>query len=134
MKKLLFIVMAFCMVMLVSCSKKSDEPSSPNNGGSGILDYDIAYSVRNITSTSVDYYVRVTVPDTNKLEEIGTCWGANAHPTISTGTYLTSDEGTTTTFTVENLTPGTHYYIRGFLKYESDYYYGPDSGFTTLEE
>ena len=135
MKKLLFLAMSVCLALFVSCSKDDDSKPQSVNNDSGITDYSFVYAVHNVTANSAVYILSVEVPDNNKLQELGVCWGTNAAPRINSGNYLTSEnDGTSATFTVENLTPGTHYYMCGFFKYDSQYYYAPDSQFTTLEE
>ena len=120
MKKLLLLAMSICMALFVSCSKDEDSPANSVNNDSGITDYSFVYAVHNVSSNSAVYILSVEVPDNNNLQELGVCWGTNAAPRINSGNYLTSEnDGTSATFTVENLTPGTHYYICGFFNDKS---------------
>ena len=133
MKKLLLLAMTTCMALFVSCSKDDDSSGSTNNGGYGSVEYSITYDISDITATSVNYYIYVSLSNYDKLEGIGVCWSTEDNPTISTGSYMMTENEISYTFTIENLTPNTHYYINGFFKYDSLYYYYLGE-FTTLGE
>ena len=127
--------MSFCLALFVSCSKDKDSQPEPTNNG-GISNYSFVYYVNNVTSNSARYYFSVDLQeDNNEIQELGACWGTNPSPRIDSGNHLTSEnDGTSATFTIDNLTPATQYYVCGYFKYEDQYYYTPDSQFTTLEE
>ena len=133
MKKLLLLAMSLCMALFVSCSKDKSSDST-NNGGSGLGPFSVSFDIINITATSANYYISVSLSDNDELEEIGVCWSTeDDNPSISTGSFMTAEDVNSHTFTIENLTPNTLYYISGFFKCDSKYYYYPTK-FTTLEE
>ena len=127
--------MSFCLALFVSCSKDKDSQPEPANNG-GISNYSFVYYVNNVTSNSAEYVFSVDLhEDNNEIQELGVCWGTNDHPAVNSGDFLVSENaGTFATFTIDNLTPATHYYVCGYFKYDGQYYYTPDSQFTTLEE
>ena len=80
--------------------------------------------IPHITATSVTYNIEVRLSNHEKPDELGVCWSTEASPSVSTADHMIADgQVSIYTFVIENLTPGTHYYVNGFFKYDSIYYY-----------
>jgi hypothetical protein len=55
------------------------------------------------------------------------------NPSVSGPHHSIKDGTTTTSFMLEELEPNTMYHVRAYVLYNSEYYYGVDKTFTTLE-
>lgn len=91
------------------------------------------YAATEITATTAQTGGHVTITGEATVTELGLCWGTESNPT-SEGQHL-STTATTEPFncTLTELQPATLYHVRAYAVASSEYYYGDDLTFTTLE-
>lgn len=92
-------------------------------------------SATDLTTTSATVGIGVSTLGTGTAVEYGLVYGTTDNPTTSSGTKVslgsTLTAATTTTAALTNLTPGTTYYARSFLRNEKETYYGNSVSFAT---
>ncbi|NVO09428.1 MAG: hypothetical protein HXX16_05650 [Bacteroidales bacterium] len=99
----------------------------PSSGSIGV-------SIETVMATSVNvkYWIASTPP--YLVDERGICYGTSSNPT-NEGNHILVDwfSENYRTMLIENLTPSTTYYVRGYTKNESGIDYSPEVSFTTTE-
>lgn len=136
------VLMALCL--FVSCTK----PDNGNNND-GNDDNDTIVTPQNDTIVN-PYIVVTTFPPVDitsceaicgakvtslgcDLKELGICWGTAAEPTVNDSVRKTENCTEPFTYTLTGLTPATEYHVRAYALNGTEYVYGLDECFTTLE-
>ena len=125
------LMLAAAVVFAAGCTK----PDEPNNGENGEVSITVyTFDPRNITETTAECGCGVILsPNNIRINELGLCWSTRENPTVSGPHHSIKDGTTTTSFMLEELEPNTMYHVRAYVLYNSEYYYGVDKTFTTLE-
>ncbi len=87
--------------------------------------------VSEITFNSVKCFCELIKDGGLSINKIGICWNTSPNPTIS-NFKIEIQGGNTLTTNINDLSPGTTYYIRGFASNESGISYGSQVQITTL--
>ena len=86
-----------------------------------------------ITATSAMVGGMVTLPESGHVFLRGVCWGTDPNPDID-GSHSSEETGVGVfTRMLEDLTPGTTYYVRAYAVTDYGLDYGEEMSFTTLE-
>ena len=85
-----------------------------------------------ITATEATCGAKVTSSGCD-LKELGICWGTAAEPTVSDSVRKTDNCTEPFTYTLAGLSPATEYHVRAYVLNGTEYVYGLDESFTTLE-
>jgi len=74
-------------------------------------------------------HVTLTNAGTGPVTELGLCWGTSSTPTVSNSHAAAAGQtvGTVYDVNINGLTSGTLYYIRGYAKVGSNYYYASNT-------
>ena len=75
----------------------------------------------------------VTAENFGLLTEIGVCWSKSANPTVDDFFGKSYKCSKPYSCLLTNLESNTEYHVRGFVKYGTEYYYGNEKTFTTLD-
>lgn len=126
------------VVFAVGCKPEND----PNNGGGnqGGGDNDevtvtvATFSPQDITETTALCGGEVSVSQGATVDELGVCWSTSPNPSVSGTHYSTTNWTAPFKCTLMGLEPQTVYHVRAYALRDSEYYYGEDKSFTTLEE
>jgi hypothetical protein len=110
------------LIALTACNKDLILPiGSPNK-----LTL-VTSSISAITQTGAASSVQVTGGISADIADKGICWAISINPTISFNKLSGSG-----VLTMTNLTPGTIYYVRGYVVTKNETLYGGQQQFTTL--
>lgn len=114
---------------LVSC-KPTEEPQPNSNFTDGVTvtTHDIEYITDNYAFCGAE----VTADDMGLMIELGMCWSKTEKPTIEDHVLKTYTCSKPFNGILCNLEPNTKYYVRGYAKYGTEYCYGEEKTFTTL--
>jgi hypothetical protein len=85
-----------------------------------------------VTSRTATCGAEVTAENTGLLIEIGVCWSKSANPTVDDNVMKSYKCSKPYNCMLTNLEPNTKYYVRGFVKYGTEYCYGDEKTFTSL--
>jgi hypothetical protein len=85
-----------------------------------------------VTSRTATCGAEVTAENTGLLIEIGVCWSKSANPTVDDNVMKSYKCSKPYNCMLINLEPNTKYYVRGFVKYGTEYCYGDEKTFTSL--
>jgi len=86
-----------------------------------------------ITTTSTVVGGIVTIGEGNHIFARGVCWGTESNPTIDDSYQAGDNVAGSQSFTLNNLTIGTTYYVRAYVVSDYGLAYGEEQSFTTLE-
>ncbi|MFZ4520615.1 MAG: fibrobacter succinogenes major paralogous domain-containing protein [Bacteroidales bacterium] len=118
------------ILLIISCSKKSDDPSNPVNS-TPVLTTDLVSMVK--TTSAV---VTGTISSDGGAEVTlrGACWSRSADP-MASGFHTVEGTGTGTFYTTINgLDTNTLYYVRAYATNSKGTAYGNTISFTTAKE
>lgn len=129
MKKTCFLTLiAACMLWMLPCCKPTEDPSH-------LTDQVVVATAEPsfITARTATCGAEVTAPNPGLLTEIGVCWSTSANPTVDD--FVVKSHKCSQPFNglLTRLEPNTQYYMRGFAKYGTEYCYGSEKTFTTLD-
>ena len=128
MKKTLFLtLMAALFWMLPSC-KQEEDPMNHFTDNVVVNTADPSF----ITGSTASCGAEVAADNAGLLLEIGVCWSKSANPTIDDNVMKSFKCSKPYLCLLTNLEPNTKYYVRGFVKYGTEYCYGNEKTFTTL--
>lgn len=85
-----------------------------------------------ITGTTACCGAEVTVDDNGLLIEMGVCWSTSSNPTVDDMVVKTRKCTQPFVGLLTNLEPNTEYHVRGYAQYGTEYCYGEEKTFTTL--
>lgn len=119
---------ASLLMVLVAC-KPTEDPLSHFTDGVHVTTADPTF----VTNRTASCGAEVTVDDAGLLIELGVCWGLTENPTIDNFVSKTHQCSEPYLCLLTNLEPNTEYHVRGYAQYGTEYCYGPDKAFTTLD-
>ncbi len=102
------------IIMTVSCTKRVWEAPAVGE----VL-------ISSINSNSASVYLADVANKGFEIILLGICWNTSPNPTISNNNIQTNNGD------IDNLSPGTKYYVRGFASNKIGLSYGEESSFTT---
>ena len=107
---------------LLSFYPKSRPPSSD------------AFRLESVTAKATSVFIKYSTELTPNysIDEIGICYNTISNPTFE-GKHVVGDSGWGNSITINNLTPNTIYFVRGYVKNESGISYSPEQSFITTE-
>ena len=91
------------------------------------------YAPTEISATTAQCGGHVTTSQTVKIAELGVCWSTEENPIATDAHLSTSNTAVPFNCTLTDLHPATQYHLRAYALYDSEYYYGENLSFTTLE-
>lgn len=130
MKKNLFLTMmaAVLLWMLPSC-KPTEDPMEHFTDGVVVTTAEPSY----ITGSTAVCGAEVTAEDAGLLISIGVCWSKSENPTIDDQVQKGHKCSEPFKILLTNLESNTKYHVRGFAQYGTEYCYGEEKTFTTLD-
>ena len=129
MKKTRFItLMAAALVLVMTACKQTEDPIAHLTDGIVVTTADPNF----ISGSTASCGAEVTADDAGLLIEIGVCWSTSANPTIDDNVMKSYKCSKPYNCLLTNLEPNTKYYVRGFVKYGTEYFYGSEKTFTTF--
>ena len=129
MKKTHFLTMVTAAVLLALAACKPD-PLNHLTDGVTVTTQTPEY----ISGTAAILGAEVTAEDDGLLLELGVCWSLTEKPTIDDRCLKTYKYSQPFTCFADHLEPNTTYHVRGFAKYGTEYCYGEEKTFTTLND
>ncbi len=105
----------------------------PENGNETVDIKVTTYAPTEITATTAQCGGHVTTSQAVKIAELGVCWATEANPTATDAHLSTTTTGEPFNCTLVDLLPATQYHVRAYALVSSEYHYGEDMTFTTLE-
>lgn len=142
-KKTIWSILLMALCLFVACRKPeihnyhvSDDNDTITNSGDTIVNPLIVVTTIppiNITSTEAICGAKVTMSGSCNLKELGICWGTSEEPTVNDSVQKTENCAEPFIFTLTGLTPATEYHVRAYTLNGTEYIYGLDECFTTLE-
>ena len=129
MKKTLFLTMVTAAVLMALAACKPD-PLNHLTDGVTVTTQTPEY----ISGTAAILGAEVTAEDDGLLLELGVCWSLTEKPTIDDRCLKTYKYSQPFTCFADHLEPNTTYHVRGFAKYGTEYCYGDEKTFTTLND
>lgn len=126
-KKTMFFSLLLIVLCFMGCTKTND-----NNGGNANVKV-TTYTPADISGTSASCGGDVVVSSGDAATELGVCWSKAANPTVNDSKLSTEVCDEPFVCTINGLAQGTTYHVRAYAKQASNYYYGDDKTFTTLE-
>ena len=129
MKKTCFLtLMAAALLWMLPSCKPTEDPMS--NLADKVT---VATAEPNfVTSRTATCGAEVTAENAGLLIEIGVCWSKSANPTVDDNVMKSYKCSKPYNCLLTNLEPNTKYYVRGFVKYGTEYCYGNEKTFTTF--
>ena len=129
MKKTCFLTLiaALLIGMLPSCTPQDD----PSHLTEQVIIITEAPSL--ITARTATCGAEVTAENPGLLLELGVCWSLSPNPTIDDFSKKSNKCSEPFSCKLTGLEPNTQYYVRGFAKYGTEYCYGSEMTFTTLD-
>lgn len=129
MKKTCFLtLMAAALLWMLPSCKPTEDPMS--NLADKVT---VATAEPNfVTSRTATCGAEVTAENAGLLIEIGVCWSKSANPTVDDNVLKSYKCSKPYNCMLINLEPNTKYYVRGFVKYGTEYCYGSEKTFTTF--
>lgn len=137
-KLLAALLLMISMVITVGC-KPEDNPSN-GGGNQGDDNNEVEETItvttdtpKDITETTAVCGGRVVVSEGVTLNELGLCWSTNPNPTADGAHVSTANWNAPFVCSLSNFEPNTVYHVRAYALRDSEYYYGEDKSFKTLE-
>lgn len=124
--KILTLITSVALLALASC-KPIDDPQQLTKG----VVVTTTEPTR-VSGTTAVCGAEVTADDAGLLLELGVCWSQSENPTIDDQTSKTFKCSQPYQCFLMDLEPNTKYHVRGFAKYGTEYCYGDEKTFTTL--
>jgi hypothetical protein len=136
--KALSVLMLVAAVVFAAGCKPEDEPNNGggNQGGGNGTEVTIKVTTdapKDITETTAVCGGRVEVSQGVTLNELGVCWGTNPNPTADGAHVSTTNWSAPFVCALRDFEPNTVYHVRAYALRDSEYYYGEDKSFKTLE-
>ena len=129
MKKIHFLTIVTAAVLLALAACKPD-PLNHLTDGVTVTTLTPEY----VSGTAAVLGAEVTAEDDGLLLELGVCWSLSEKPTIDDRCLKTYKYSQPFTCFADHLEPNTTYHVRGFAKYGTEYCYGDEKTFTTLND
>lgn len=128
MKKIHFLTMVtVAMLMALASCKPIDDPKDITKGVT-VTTADPTF----ITSTTATLGAEVAADDPGLLLELGVCWSQTGTPSVDDQSAQTYRCSQPYQCFITDLEPNTEYHVRGYAKYGTEYCYGDEKTFTTL--
>ena len=129
MKKTCFLtLMAAALLWMLPSCKPTEDPMSNLADKVTVATAEPTF----VTSRTATCGAEVTAENAGLLLEIGVCWSESANPTIDDNVMKSYKCSKPYNCLLTNLEPNTKYYVRGFVKYGTEYCYGNEKTFTTF--
>ena len=129
MKKTCFLtLMAAALLWMLPSCKPTEDPMSNLANKVTVATAEPTF----VTSRTATCGTEVTAENAGLLLEIGVCWSKSASPTVDDNVMKSYKCSKPYNCMLTNLEPNTKYYVRGFVKYGTEYCYGSEKTFTTL--
>ena len=129
MKKTCFLtLMAAALLWMLPSCKPTEDPMSNLADKVTVATAEPTF----VTSRTATCGTEVTAENAGLLLEIGVCWSKSANPTVDDNVMKSYKCSKPYNCLLTNLEPNTKYYVRGFVKYGTEYCYGSEKTFTTL--
>ena len=129
MKKTCFLtLMAVALLWMLPSCKPTEDPMSNLADKVTVATAEPTF----VTSRTATCGTEVTAENAGLLLEIGVCWSKSANPTVDDNVMKSYKCSKPYNCLLTNLEPNTKYYVRGFVKYGTEYCYGNEKTFTTL--
>lgn len=129
MKKSYFLTLIAAFVLFVLPSCEPEDPLAHLTDGVKVTTADPNY----ITGSTASCGAEVTADDAGLLIEVGVCFGLTENPTIDDRVVKSHKCSKPFLGLLTNLEPNTEYHVRGYAKYGTEYCYGPEKTFITLD-
>lgn len=129
MKKTCFLtLMAAALLWMLPSCKPTEDPMSNLADKVTVATAEPTF----VTSRTATCGTEVTAENAGLLLEIGVCWSKSENPTVDDNVMKSYKCSKPYNCLLTNLEPNTKYYVRGFVKYGTEYCYGSEKTFTTL--
>ena len=129
MKKTCFLtLMAAALLWMLPSCKPTEDPMSNLADKVTVATAEPTF----VTSRTATCGAEVTAENAGLLLEIGVCWSKSASPTVDDNVMKSYKCSKPYNCLLTNLEPNTKYYMRGFVKYGTEYCYGNEKTFTTF--
>ena len=124
--RFLTLMAATAMMLLTACKP---DPIAQLTDGVTVTTAEPAF----ISGTTASCGAEVTADDEGLLIELGICWSRNEKPTADDNIMSTHKCSQPYTCLLTQLEPNTRYHVRAYAKYGTEYCYGEEKTFTTLD-
>ena len=129
MKKTCFLtLMAAALLWMLPSCKPTEDPMSNLANKVTVATAEPTF----VTSRTATCGTEVTAANAGLLLEIGVCWSKSENPTVDDNVMKSYKCSKPYNCLLTNLEPNTKYYVRGFVKYGTEYCYGSEKTFTTF--
>ena len=128
--RILTFITGTLLFAMVSCKPQEDDPVSHFTDGIVVT----TNTPSNIAGTTAICGSTVTANDMGLMIELGVCWSKNEQPTVEDYVEKTYKCSQPFNCVLTNLDPNTQYHVRGYAKYGTEYCYGDEMSFTTLND
>ena len=129
MKKTCFLtLMAAALLWMLPSCKPTEDPMSNLADKVTVATAEPTF----VTSRTATCGTEVTAENAGLLLEIGVCWSKSENPTVDDNVMKSYKCSKPYNCLLTNLEPNTKYYVRGFVKYGTEYCYGNEKTFTTF--
>jgi len=129
MKKTCFLtLMAAALLWMLPSCKPTEDPMSNLADKVTVATAEPTF----VTSRTATCGTEVTAENAGLLLEIGVCWSKSENPTVDDNVMKSYKCSKPYNCLLTNLEPNTKYYVRGFVKYGTEYCYGSEKTFTTF--
>ena len=129
MKKTCFLtLMAAALLWMLPSCKPTEDPMSNLADKVTVATAEPTF----VTSRTATCGTEVTAENAGLLLEIGVCWSKSENPTVDDNVMKSYKCSKPYNCMLTNLEPNTKYYVRGFVKYGTEYCYGNEKTFTTF--
>lgn len=128
--RILTFITGTLLFAMVSCKPQEDDPVSNFTDGIVVT----TNTPSNIAGTTAICGSEVKANDMGLMIELGVCWSKNEQPTVDNHVEKTYKCSQPFNCILTNLDPNTQYHVRGYAKYGTEYCYGDEISFTTLND
>ena len=130
MKKLLYL--SFLLLSLIISCTKSDLPPV---GKGNFIELSLTSNVSSVTINTATISTTYNDPNATSVTERGVCWATTTEPTVSNSISKiagSGSSGTTTNYTITELSHSTKYFVRSYVKNTVDVFYSNEIIITTI--